>query len=340
MKKFRVLIFIFFVLFLCSCGKKEYSKVEFLMDTVVEIKVYHKNKGKAQKAIDSSMEEMRRVEQKMSCFLPGSEVSRINREPLLEGKKGSPLAEGWMPVSDELFSLLEESVLLSKLTKGSFDITVFPLWKIWKFRGENPEVPDKGKIEKVLKFVNYESMMLKNGKISFARKGMGIDLGGIAKGYAVDAAVNVLKKKNIDSAMVNAGGDIYVLGRKQGKPWRIGIRHPRREGEILGIIEVEDMAIVTSGDYERFFFSGGKRYHHIINPKTGYPADECQSVTIVAKEATFADGLATGIFVLGPKEGMALIENLEGVEGVIINKEGDVSASSGLVSKIEYVNQK
>ncbi|MDH5175012.1 MAG: FAD:protein FMN transferase, partial [Elusimicrobiota bacterium] len=216
----------------------------------------------------------------------------------------------------------------------------FPLWKIWKFEGENLEVPEKVEIERALKLVNYHKMILKSDKISFAEKGMGIDLGGIAKGYAVDAAVRVLKKENINSAMVNAGGDIYVLGRKQGKPWRIGIRHPRREGEILGTIEVEDRAIVTSGDYERFFFSEGKRYHHIINPKTGYPADECQSVTIVAKETTFADGLATGIFVLGPSEGMALIESLEGVEGVIVSKEGDVSTSSGLVSKIEYVNQK
>jgi len=338
MKKFKVLIFIFLIIFISGCGTKEYSKVEFLMDTVVEIKVYHKNKGEAQKAIDSSMEEMRRVEQKMSFFLPGSEVSRINKEAFLKGEKGSLLTERWITVSDELFSLLEESVLLSKLTKGSFDITIFPLWKIWKFRGENPEVPGKREIERVLKLVDYNNVILKDGRINFARKGMGIDLGGIAKGYAVDAAVNVLKEKDINSAMVNAGGDMYVLGRKQGKPWRIGIRHPRREGEILGIIEVENKAVVTSGDYERFFFSGGKRYHHIINPKTGYPADECQSVTIVAKEATFADGLATGIFVLGPKEGMALIENLEGVEGVIINKEGDVSVSSGLVSKIEYVN--
>ncbi|MEE9315813.1 MAG: FAD:protein FMN transferase, partial [bacterium] len=321
-----------------GCGKKEYSKVEFLMDTVVEIKVYYKRKAEAEKAINSSMEEMKRVEQKMSCFFSGSEVSRINKDAFLEEKKGSLLVERWIPVSDELFSLLGESVLLSKLTKGCFDITIYPLWKIWKFEGENIEVPSKGKIERVLELVAYKNMILQNGKISFAKKGMGIDLGGIAKGYAVDAAIKVLKDKNINSAIVNAGGDMYVLGRKQGKPWRIGIRHPRREGEILGTIEVEDKAIVTSGDYERFFFSGGKKYHHIINPKTGYPADECQSVTIVAKEATFADGLATGIFVLGPKEGMALIENLEGVEGVIVNKEGDVSVSSGLISKIEYVN--
>jgi len=340
MKKFRALIFVFLIFFVCGCGKKEYSKVEFLMDTVVEIRVHHNSKAEAEKAINNSMEEMRRVEQKMSCFLPDSEVSRINKEAFLEGKRGSPLAEGWIPVSDELFSLLEESVLLSKLTKGSFDITIFPLWKIWKFEGENLEVPSKGEIERVLKLVDYNNMILQNKKIRFTKRGMSIDLGGIAKGYAVDAAVNVLKKKNINSAMVNAGGDMYVLGRKQGKFWRIGIRHPRREGEILGIIEVENKAVVTSGDYERFFFSGGKRYHHIINPKTGYPADECQSVTIVAEEATFADGLATGIFVLGPKEGMALIENLAGVEGVIINKEGDVSVSSGLVFKIEYVNQK
>ncbi|MFB0527185.1 MAG: FAD:protein FMN transferase [bacterium] len=338
MEKFRALIFVFFIIFISGCGTKEYSKVEFLMDTVVEIKVYHKRKAEAEKTISSSMEEIRRVEQKMSCFLPGSEVSRINNEAFLEGKKGSTLAESWIPISDELFSLLEESVLLSKLTKGSFDITISPLWKIWKFEGENLEVPGKGEIERALKLVDYNNMILQNGKINFARKGMSIDLGGIAKGYAVDAAVRILKEKNMNSAIVNAGGDMYVLGRKQGKPWRIGIRHPRREGEILATIEVEDEAIVTSGDYERFFFSGGKRYHHIINPRTGYPADKCQSVTIVAKEATFADGLATGIFVLGPKEGMALIENSEGVEGVIVNKEGDVSVSSGLVSKIEYVN--
>lgn len=338
MEKFKALIFVFLIIFISGCGKKEYSKVEFLMDTVVEIKIYHKRKAEAEKAIDSSMKEMRRVEQKMSRFLPGSEVSRINKEALLEKRKGSLLAEGWISVSDELFSLLEESVRLSDLTKGCFDVTIHPLWKIWKFEGENLEVPGKGEIEKVLKLVNYNNMILKNGKISFAKNGMGIDLGGIAKGYAVDAAIKALKERNVESAMVNAGGDIYVLGRKQGKPWRIGIRHPRREGEILGTIEVEDRAIVTSGDYERFFFSGGKKYHHIINPKTGYPADECQSVTIVAKEATFADGLATGIFVLGPKEGMALIESLEEVEGVIVNKEGDVSVSSGLVSKIEYVN--
>ena len=338
MKKFRALIFVFLIFFISGCGKKEYSKVEFLMDTVVEIKVYHKRKAEAEKAINSSMEEMKRVEQKMSCFFSGSEVSRINKDAFLEEKKGSLLAEGWIPISDELFSLLGESVLLSKLTKGSFDITIYPLWKIWKFEGENIEVPSKGKIERVLELVTYKNMILQNGKISFAKKGMGIDLGGIAKGYAVDAAIKVLKDKNIKSAMVNAGGDMYVLGKKEGKPWRIGIRHPRREGEILGTVEVENRAIVTSGDYERFFFSGGKKYHHIINPKTGYPADECQSVTIVAREATFADGLATGIFVLGPKEGMALIENLEGVEGVIVNKEGDVSVSSGLISKIEYVN--
>ncbi len=338
MEKFKVLIFVFLIFFIYGCGKKEYSRVEFLMDTVVEIKVYHRSKAEAEEAIDSSMEEMRRVEQKMSLFLPGSEVSRINEQALLKKAKGSLLAEGWTPVSDELFSLLGESVRLSELTKGCFDITIYPLWRIWKFEGENLEVPDKEEIEKELQLVDYKNIVIENGKIKFVKKYMGIDLGGIAKGYAVDAAVSVLKKKNITSAMVNAGGDMYVLGRKQGKPWRIGIRHSRREGEILGTIKVEDKAIVTSGDYERFFFSEGKKYHHIINPKTGYPADECQSVTIVAEEATFADGLATGIFVLGPREGMALIENLEGVEGVIVNKEGDISVSSGLVSKIEHVN--
>jgi len=340
MERFRILILLLLLFFICGCGKKEYSRVEFLMDTVVEIKVYHSRKAEAGEAIDSSMKEIKRVEQKMSRFLPASEVSRINKEALFEGKSASGLKEGWIPISSELFSLLEESVRLSNLTKGCFDVTIYPLWKIWKFEGENIEVPSKRGIERALELVAYKNMILQDGKIKFAKKGMGIDLGGIAKGYAVDAAIKVLKEKNVKSAMVNAGGDIYVLGRKQGKPWRIGIRHPRKEGEILGIVEVEDRAIVTSGDYERFFFSEGKRYHHIFNPKTGYPAEECQSVTIVAKKATFADGLATGVFVLGPKEGMDLIESLEEVEGVIVSKEGEVSVSSGLVSKIEYVNQK
>jgi thiamine biosynthesis lipoprotein len=340
MVKIKTLIFLSLIFFISGCGEKEYSKVEFLMDTVVEIKVYHRNKIEAERAIDRAMEEMKRVEQKMSCFIPDSEVSMINSEALPKRGKGSLLTEGRISVSDELFSLLEESVHLSELTRGCFDITVYPLCKLWKFEGENALVPDKGKIEKELQLVNYRNIILGDGKVRFAKRGMGIDLGGIAKGYAVDSAIRVLKGMNIKSGMVNAGGDIYVLGRKRGKPWRIGIRHPRREGEILGIVEVEDKAIVTSGDYERFFFSQGKRYHHILNPRTGYPADECQSVTIVAKKATFADGLSTGIFVMGPREGMELIESLEGVEGVIVDKEGKVSVSSGLVSQIQYVNQK
>jgi thiamine biosynthesis lipoprotein len=340
MGKIRIATLVFVIFFICGCREKEYSRVEFLMDTVVEVKLFHRNKTEAEEAMDKAIEEMKRVEQKMSCFLPASEVSKINKGALLNRAKGSLLAGSWMPISDELFSLLGEAIRISDLTKGRFDITIYPLMKIWKFKGENPTVPGKEKIEKGKKLVNYKNIIMKNGKIKFAKGGMTIDLGGIAKGYAVDAATKVLKERNIKSAMVDAGGEIYALGRKEGKPWRIGIRHPRKIGEVLGIVELEDQGISTCGDYERFFFFKGKRYHHILNPKTGYPADECQSVTIVAKKAAFADGLATGVFVLGPREGMDLIESLEEVEGVIVNKQGEVSVSSGLVSKIDYVNQK
>jgi thiamine biosynthesis lipoprotein len=340
MGKIRIATLVFVIFFICGCREKEYSRVEFLMDTVVEVKLFYRNKTEAEEAMDKAIEEMKRVEQKMSCFLPASEVSKINKGALLNRAKGSLLAGSWMPISDELFSLLGEAIRISDLTKGGFDITIYPLMKMWKFKGENLTVPDKEKIEKGKKLVNYKNIIMKNGKIKFAKGGMAIDLGGIAKGYAVDAAIKVLKERNIKSAMVDAGGEIYALGRKEGKPWRIGIRHPRKTGEVLGIVELEDQGISTSGDYERFFFFKGKRYHHILNPKTGYPADECQSVTIVAKKAAFADGLATGVFVLGPREGMDLIESLEGVEGVIVDNEGEVSVSSGLVSKIDYVNQK
>jgi len=335
MKKFRFPIFLFLILLISGCGEKEYSRVEFLMDTVVEIKVYHRDGAKASEAISSSIEEMKRVEEKMSRFLPTSEVSTINK---IAFKESSFSSDAWIPVSDEIISLLQKAIQISDLTKGSFDITIYPLLKIWKFEGETPEVPKGNEIRDKLRLVNYKNMVLQNGRIKFVRRGMGIDLGGIAKGYAVDAAVRVLKEKNIGSAMVNAGGDIYVLGRKKGKPWRIGIRNPRKNEEILGSIALENSAIVTSGDYERFFFSEGKRYHHILNPQTGYPADKCQSVTILAKATDFADGLATGIFVLGPKEGMDLIEHLKEVEGIIVDKDGKVSVSSGLASRIEYVN--
>jgi len=179
--------------------------------------------------------------------------------------------------------------------------------------------------------VGYEKLVLEGNWVRFKEKGMQIDLGGIAKGYAVDKAIEVLKKNGVRQALVNAGGDLYALGKtSQGEKWGIGIQHPRQEGNIFAVIKVKDGAVATSGDYQRYFMLEGKRFAHIVNPMTGWTVQDVpMSVTIIAPDAVSADALATGVFVLGPEEGMKLIEGLGGIEGMIVSEEMKIVTSSG-----------
>ena len=171
--------------------------------------------------------------------------------------------------------------------------------------------------------VNYRSIILdkKDQTVKFKRKGMAINLGGVAKGYALDRAIKVLKERKVKEALINAGGDIKIMGKRD---WKIGLQHPRKEDEVLAVIKLKDQAIATSGDYQRYFIKKGKRYHHIINPETGYPANKCMSVTIIGPNAIQTDILATGVFILGPEKGMELIEILENVEGIIVDVQGKI----------------
>lgn len=309
---------ILFTIFIgCGYRSQIYQETKFLMNTYVEIKIFgEKDEKKSKNAITLAFQEMEILAKLLNCHDKNSNISKLNT-------KGRLRSDG------VLSKLITKSVECSKLTNGAFDITVYPLMKLWDFKNKT-QPPTKSRIKQLLPKVNYKLITVYNNRIKLMR-GAEIDLGGIAKGYVVDSAIEILKTLNIKNAFINAGGDIRVLGDKE---WKIGIQHPRKQkGEIIGIIPVRNKAIVTSGDYEQYFEHEGIRYHHIINPKTGYPTNDCISVTIIAEDTITADALSTGIFVMGTERGMELIENLDGIEGIIISKDKKIHFSKGLKEK-------
>ncbi|MCK4822143.1 FAD:protein FMN transferase [bacterium] len=294
--------------YLSGCGRvRSVNESSLLMGTVAEITVQHKDPTVARKVIQHAFDEGKRIENLLSIYKKESEISMVNLKAGLEEVK----------VSEDSLYVIEKALYYSELSDGVFDITVGPLIELWGFRNGEKKVPDKTEIEKILALVNYKNLSINREKstVKLEKPGMQIDLGGIAKGYAVDSMIGVLKRGGIKEAIVNAGGDIYALGNPAGKSrWHIGIRNPRNHSGIEDVIELKNSAIVTSGDYEKFFFEGGKRYSHIIDPRTGVPASAIRSVTVTAPTATEADALATALFVLGEEEGKKLIKQLENVE--------------------------
>lgn len=295
-----------------GCGSRVYTESKLVMGTVARISVVA-NQSRADRVLELAFEEIKRIEQKFSPYLQESEVSQLN-------------SKGSLSPSSETVWVISESLKYSELTKGKFDITVYPIIKIWDVKRK--EIPAEKDIKKALKNVGYRKIRIDDGLISL--NGTFLDFGGIVKGYAVDRVCGILKKNGINRALIDIGGDIYAMGDREGKGWSIGVQHPRKENRLIGILQFEDRAVVTSGDYRRYFISGGRRYHHIIDPQTGYPAEGCQSVTIVASSTMKADALSTGIFVLGPEEGMKLVNSLDGVEVVIVDSKGKVIYSDGV----------
>ncbi|OGW23365.1 MAG: hypothetical protein A2077_06385, partial [Nitrospirae bacterium GWC2_46_6] len=238
----------------------------------------------------------------------------------------------------ETLAVIEKAIHASEKTDGAFDVTIGPEIALWDFH--NKAKPDNKEIRQRLQLVNYRDLILdKNSRSAYLKKsGMLIDLGAIAKGYAADKAVELMKKNGIKSGLVAIAGDIKAFGLKpDGEPWKIGIKNPRQKtesDEIMATLELTDMAISTSGDYERYFIAEGRRYHHILNPKTGYPADGCRSVSVIAKEGAVADPFSTGIFILGAEKGLKLLEEM-GIDGIIVDKDGKIHTTSGLRGKIE-----
>lgn len=298
------------------------------MDTVMEIRFQARGLRAAEEVRDDIFNEVERLEKIFSRSIPGSDVATVNnnagREPV--------------PVSEEAFSVTKKAVEFAELTGGAFDPTIAPLTDLWGFFSEHEyRVPDEQEIEAALELVDYSlvEFNVEENSIYLPLEGMGLELGGIAKGFIVDRALEILKEAGINNAYVNAG-DIGLIGnRPDGEPWRIGVRNPRDESSMIAVLPLVDQSVDTSGDYERAFEEDGIKYHHILDPHTGKPADELASVTVISDTTIDADVLSTAAFVLGADKGFILIEELENTQGVFVTPELNITYTSGLQDIIE-----
>ncbi|KAA3599132.1 MAG: FAD:protein FMN transferase [Calditrichaeota bacterium] len=270
----------------------EVNVSKYLMGTIVDVKALHPNVNECKKSLYFAFKEMERIENLLSSHKPESEISQINLNSGIEPQK----------VSFETFSILQRAKKYSEKFDGKFDVTIGVISEIWGFSGESEaRIPNPKELNSALKLVSYKNIVLNETDTTafLTKKGMRIDLGGIAKGYAIDKAVEVLRENGVQNFLLNAGGDIFVSGEKAEKLWSVGIKHPREVENLIAKLELKDLAIATSGDYERYFEKDGKRFHHILNPETGFPSDLCQSVSVIAETAEEADVLATYIFLIG-----------------------------------------
>jgi thiamine biosynthesis lipoprotein len=291
-----------------------------IMGTRCAVELWADDRAAGEAAIEAVFAEMRRIDALMSTYKADSEISRVN----------AAAAQAPVEVSAELYALIEASLEYSRLSNGAFDITYASVGYLYDYRAR--QRPDDRAVAAALSAVDYRQMKLdpQQRTVAFGRPGMRIDLGGIAKGYAVDRGIAILKLREFGRAMVNAGGDTRVIGDRFGQPWVIGIRHPDRSEEVVLRIPLVDAAFSTSGDYERYFDEGGLRYHHIIDPKTGSSPRELRSVTVIASNAIRTDGLSTTVFVLGPEAGIEFINGLTDADAIVIDAAGKVRYSRGL----------
>ncbi|MFT7670256.1 MAG: thiamine biosynthesis lipoprotein [Planctomycetota bacterium] len=296
------------------------ERVTSVMGTSLELRVIGEDPQLLEEVLDEALKEIQRVEDVMTDWRP-SPLENLN----------NAAGKGPQVVSIEVFDLIERSLKISELTGGAFDVTYAGAGRLWDFKSDPPRIPSEQAIADALKNVGWCRLALDAEKHTIdLPANMRIGLGGIAKGYGVDRAMKVLLDRGIKHGMVNAGGDLKALGTKFGKPWEIAIRHPRDRNRVLALLPVSNTCVVTSGDYERFIEVDGKRYHHIIDPRTGSSSTGCMSATVSAPVALLADSLATALCVLSPEEGLKLIETLPRVEAVVIGLDGKVRYSSGL----------
>jgi FAD:protein FMN transferase len=270
-----------------------------------------------------------RLDRLLSVWKPESEVVRLN----------AAAGDHPVPVSTDTREVLRAAREVSEWTEGAFDVTFGALTGLWKFDAQDQDgsVPDPREVQARLPLVDYRKLTIDEtaGTAFLASKGMKVHLGGIGKGYAVDRAAAILRSHGLRDFMIQAGGDLYVGGMKDGRPWKLGIRDPRGPADqLFATVELTDGTFSTSGDYERFFFKDGRRYHHILDLKQGEPARLSRSVTLVTNKAVIADALAKGVFILGPVRGLALVERIPDVEAVIVGAGNEVVVSSGLKGKV------
>jgi thiamine biosynthesis lipoprotein len=294
---------------------------EAIMGTAISVELWCDDRRAGLAAADAVMDEMHRIDRAMSPHKPVSELSRINREA---GRRAVPL-------SDEMFGLVAKALEWSRVSGGAFDISYAAVGQLYDYRAGVR--PDDATLARARAAVGWQHLELdpRQRTLRFARPGMRIDLGGFAKGHAVDNAAAILRRRGIEHAHVAAGGDSRVVGDRRGRPWTIGIRDPRRANEVVALLPLEDTAISTSGDYERFFEVGGERCHHIVDPATGRSPRGVRSVTVLGPDGLVTEALGKTVFVLGIERGLALAESFEGIDAIAIDDEGRLHRSAGLL---------
>ena len=292
-----------------------------MMGTEVSVYLWSDDPEAGRQALEEVFEEAARIDRLMSTYKDESEISKINREA----------AAGPVEAGEELFGLIRRSLDISVLTRGAFDITYDSVGQHYDFRSR--QRPDEATIVAERANIDYRLVKLNQatGTVHFQRDGVRINLGGIAKGYVVERGIDLLRRHGAEHAIVTAGGDSRLLGDRRGRPWMVGIRDPREDGQVAISVPLEDEAISTSGDYERFFEEDGIRYHHIIRPSTGEPASGVHSASVIGPDAVITDALSTSVFIMGVEKGLTLIGNLPDYESIVIDADGKVYYSDGLI---------
>ncbi len=304
-------------------SQQNYQRTLKLMGSRFDITVVEKDSITANKYINLAVAEISRIEKLISSWDKNSETSKINQNAGIKPVK----------VSSELFGLIQQSIAISKLTEGAFDISYASMDKIWKFDGSMKVFPSKEKIKNSVIKVGYQNIVLdqKNQTVFLKRKGMKIGFGAIGKGYAADKAKKILILKGVKAGIINASGDMNTWGKQpNGKDWTIAITNPLNKQKVYGVFPLKKGAVVTSGNYEKYVVFNGIRYTHIIDPRTGYPSSGIISATVFAPSATLADALATSIFVMGFDVGLNLVNQLPKIEAIIIDDKGSIHKSNGI----------
>ncbi|SHI43408.1 thiamine biosynthesis lipoprotein [Clostridium amylolyticum] len=314
-----------------SPSNEPLSKTEFFMGTVVSISLYDK---KDDKILDKAFNKVKQIESELSINKEGTEIDKVNNSA----------GKDTVKVSKDAFINIEKGLEYSKLTEGSFDITIGPLVKLWSIGLPEAKVPTSEEINNTKSLVGYKDLEINkaDNTVKLKKTGMKIDLGGIAKGYTADAITDILKENGVEHALVDLGGNIYALGNNpEGRPWKIGVQNPfDSRGKIVGYVPVENKSVVTSGIYERYIEKDGKKYHHILNPFTGYPYDnELAGITIISDKSIDGDALSTSVFSKGLEGGMKFIEKLPNIEAVFVTKDNKVYITSGLKNTFKLTNE-
>ena len=318
MKSFR--IFTVLLLFPLVATADWLREEAAIMGTAISVELWHADADQGRALIRRVMDEMHRIDDLMSTYKPDSELSRVNARAAAQP----------VTVSNELLTLIERALEFSEITHGAFDITYASAGQYYDYR--KGRKPDSKQLAEVLPAINYHNVRLnpEHSTVQFLQPGVRIDLGGIAKGHAVDRSITMLLAAGVSNALISAGGDTRVIGSHWDHPWKIGIRDPRNGDGIVSMIPLEDAAISTSGDYERFFEENGVRYHHILNPGTGDSPREVHSTSIIGSNATDTDALSTSVFVMGVDNGLKLVNSLPDIEAIIIDNRGRMHHSDGL----------